>query len=104
MEEDNPPTTFMWVSNVAFYRERGETYKAIGERFGLSKERIRQLVAKHERMMLANSLQAVRTYIGCDWDTRMKVPRSYNMEETKAIVAFLRQLAKGAPHGTRLPT
>jgi hypothetical protein len=38
------------TQKIVYLRGKGFTYRAIGEQFGISKERIRQIVEKHRRI------------------------------------------------------
>ena len=52
-------------SAAAYMREQGMTYKSIGERMGVNRERARQMCAAHERTVerSARSLRGVRGYL-----------------------------------------
>ena len=84
-------------SQVAFYRERGDTYKAIAKRYDLSAARIQQLVKKHRRVMLATALLSVGARSKYNWDKWAPGYESSNVEETNAILCLLKQMAEGAP-------
>ena len=81
-------------SQIAFYRERGETYAAIGKRYNLSRTRIHQIMQKYQRIMLAWALHSIKAKRDWYWTENEQILKSDNMEETKAIFRLLKQLAE----------
>ncbi len=83
-------------SQVAFYRERGDTYKTIAKRYSLSASRMQQLVKKHRRIMRNTALLSVGARSTFNWDKRAPGFESGNLKETNAIICLLKQMAEGA--------
>lgn len=81
-------------SQIAFYRERGETYAAIGKRYNLSRTRIQQIMQKYQRIMLAWALHSIKAKGDWYWTEKKRILRGENMEETKAIFRLLKQIAE----------
>jgi hypothetical protein len=83
-DEDNIPWTRDLpprIVGMVWCREQGQTYAAIGRTYGLSKERIRQIVARCKRVqrnheaqltllmrapMLVNVLMSLKSQVDCD--------------------------------------
>lgn len=45
------------TQKIVYLRGKGFTYRAIGEQFGLSQERIRQIIEKHRRIAYARGIK-----------------------------------------------
>lgn len=92
--------TALRCSQVAFYRERGDTYKVIAKRYSLSTSRVQQIVEKHKRIMRNTALLSVGARLEFNWDKMDFDAASSNVEETDAIICLLKQMAEGTSNDT----
>jgi hypothetical protein len=72
------------MQEIVKLRAAGATYAAIGTQFGISKERVRQILAKHRRIAYSEATKLYAAQALCHYEAKTLMP----------LIAFLRQIAE----------